>query len=127
MCAKENEISTKRKCHKKKRVVLQHKRKVQKNSLRSFNDDKQEASVADDCIDNGGFDGLFVIVIYIENRVLEMNAFSAPATKKWLCENCGTDNLFLCELLSQRTYHTTVTAHRQHLVSCMEFCRVSIL
>jgi len=39
----------------KKRVVLQQKRKVQKNLLSSFNDNKQEASVADDYIDNGGF------------------------------------------------------------------------
>ena len=111
----------------KKRVVLQQKRKVQKNSLRSFNDDKQEASVADDYIDNGGFDVLFVIVIYTENRVLQMNALSAPATQQWLRENCGTDIFFLCRLLGLRTDHTTVTAHRQHLVSCMGFCRISML
>ena len=77
------------------------KEKYKKKSLRSFNDDKQEASVADDCFDNGGFDVLFVIVIYIENRVLQMNSLSAPATKKWLRENCGTDNLFLCRVLEQ--------------------------
>jgi len=55
----------KRKCHKKKRLVLQQKRKVQKNSLSSFNDDKQAADVANDYIDNGGFNVLFVIVIYV--------------------------------------------------------------
>jgi hypothetical protein len=41
---------------------------VQNNSLSSLNDDKQEASVADDYIDNGGFCVLFVVVICIENR-----------------------------------------------------------
>ena len=55
----------KRKCHKKKRLVLQQKRKVQKNSLSSFKDDKQAADVANDYIDNGGFNVLFVIVIYV--------------------------------------------------------------
>lgn len=83
--------------------------------------------MADDCIDNGGFYVLFVIVIYIENRFLEMNAFSAPATKIWLRENCDTDNLLLCRLLGLHTDHATVAARRQHLVSCMEFCRVSML
>lgn len=111
----------------KKRVVLQQKRKMQKNTLNSFKDDKQEASVADDYIDSGGFYVLFVIVIYIENRVLEMNAFSAPPTKMWLREICGTDNLLLCRLLGLRTDHATVAARRQHLVSCMEFCRVSMV
>lgn len=83
--------------------------------------------MADDYIDNGGFYVLFVIVIYIENRVLEMNAFSAPATKIWLRENCDTDNLLLCRLLGLRTDHATFAACRQRLVSCMEFCPVCML
>jgi hypothetical protein len=53
--------------------------------------------VAEYYVDNGGFCVLFVIVIYIENRVLGMNAFSAPGTKKWLLEKCGTDNLFCAD------------------------------
>jgi hypothetical protein len=86
-----------KKVSQEKTISLQQKRKVQKNSLSSFNDDKQAADMANDYIDNGGFYVLFVIVVYIENRVLGMNAFSALATRKWLREMCGTDSLFCAD------------------------------
>jgi hypothetical protein len=77
--------------------VLQQKRKAQKSSLNVFNDEQHAASVGDDDIDDNDFYVLFVIVIFIQNRVLGMNAFSAKTTKKWLHENCGPDNLFCAD------------------------------
>jgi hypothetical protein len=82
-----------------KAISLQQKRKVQKNLLSSFNDDKKAADMSNDYIDNGGFYVLFVIVVYIGNRVLGMNTFNALATRKWLREMCGTDNLFCADCL----------------------------